>query len=531
MTCIGVEGFNPSAFGCLDLDYALCQEEPLVPMATSTPLEIPLYERWERSNRISLMLIKSSIRASIRGCIPDKEKVKDYIQAIDEQFANTGKSLTSTLMAQLSSMKYTGTKAKEKWPVNELLSVCVQEEGRLNFEKGEGSNEAHIVTNTKKQGHKGKNKKNELAPHSKKNKDAIKCFFCKKKGHGFLNQRKPSPGEQLVFPGNQIGSHVEAIRTYRVILNFIPLGFSLNINGFSFDLLKNGVSVGKFSLDNGLYKIHTNFNVASSLVTVHGNSGIKRSIMNEKSSMLWHKRLSIERIKSLEKDGILQSLDFSDLDSCVDCIKGWKPSLNHIRVWGYTVEVRVYNPHEKKLDPRTISAYFVGYAESSKRYKFYCPTHNLKFVESRNAKFLKNDTISGSDQLHELVNENDHEVIPTASGQGEIIFLIYSHPIEIIREHNVVSPVPSDHVERNCDIFEEAPHNAQEEPQEEFHTEQHQPPQEVELRRSQRAKKPAIYNDYMVYLLESDHDVNIEDDPVTDHVPHMGLMPQLSLLD
>ena len=71
--------------------------------------------------------------------------------------------------------------------------------------------------------------------------------------------------------------------------------------------------------------------------------------------------------------------------------KGWKPSLNHIRVWGFPAEVRVYNPQEKKLDPRTISAYFVGYAEKSKGYKFNCPTHNLKVVESRNAKFLEND--------------------------------------------------------------------------------------------------------------------------------------------
>ncbi|KAF7812734.1 putative RNA-directed DNA polymerase [Senna tora] len=188
--------------GCLDLDYALRKEEPPVPTAAT----------------------------SIRGSIPDKEKVKDYMQAIDEQFASSDKSLTSTLMAQLSSMKYTGTKAvrehimqmrdiaaqlksldieitdsflvhlilnslpsqfgpfkityntqKEKWSVNELLSMCVQEEGRLNFEKGEGSNEAHIVTNTNKQGHKGKNKKNKLAPRSERNKDVLSDFSVRRK--------------------------------------------------------------------------------------------------------------------------------------------------------------------------------------------------------------------------------------------------------------------------------------------------------------------------------------------------------------
>ncbi|RVW72007.1 Retrovirus-related Pol polyprotein from transposon TNT 1-94 [Vitis vinifera] len=66
--------------------------------------------------------------------------------------------------------------------------------------------------------------------------------------------------------------------------------------------------------------------------------------------------------------------------------KGWKPSLRHICIWGCPSEVRVYNPQEKKLDSRTISAYFIGYAERSKGYKFYCPSHSTRIVESRNAK-------------------------------------------------------------------------------------------------------------------------------------------------
>ena len=38
--------------------------------------------------------------------------------------------------------------------------------------------------------------------------------------------------------------------------------------------------------------------------------------------------------------------------------KGWKPSLQHMSIWGCSSEVRIYNPQEKKLDPRTISGYF-----------------------------------------------------------------------------------------------------------------------------------------------------------------------------
>ena len=87
--------------------------------------------------------------------------------------------------------------------------------------------------------------------------------------------------------------------------------------------------------------------------------------------------------------------------------KGWKPSLQHVRIWGCPSEVRVYNPQEKKLDPRTISGYFIGYAERSKGYKFYCPSHSTRIVESRNAKFLENALISGSDQSKDLGSEKD----------------------------------------------------------------------------------------------------------------------------
>ena len=53
--------------------------------------------------------------------------------------------------------------------------------------------------------------------------------------------------------------------------------------------------------------------------------GIKRNVMNQESSLLWHRRLghiSIKRIKSLENEGVLSSLDFTHFETCLDCIKG-----------------------------------------------------------------------------------------------------------------------------------------------------------------------------------------------------------------
>ena len=67
-----------------------------------------------------------------------------------------------------------------------------------------------------------------------------------------------------------------------------------------------------------------------------------------------------------------------------ELFKGWKLSLRHIRVWGCPSEARISNPQEKKLDPRTISKYFIGYVERFKVYRFYCPSHGTRIVDSRN---------------------------------------------------------------------------------------------------------------------------------------------------
>ena len=67
---------------------------------------------------------------------------------------------------------------------------------------------------------------------------------------------------------------------------------------------------------------------------------------------------------------------------------GKRPSIKHLHIWGCLAEARPYRPHERKLDSRTISCYFVGYAERSQGYKFYNPTLR-SFLETGNARFLE----------------------------------------------------------------------------------------------------------------------------------------------
>ncbi|KAK9714520.1 hypothetical protein RND81_06G100600 [Saponaria officinalis] len=96
--------------GWMDIDYAIRKDEPASITETSTPDAINLYEKWERSNRLSVMFIKTKICASIRGSLEQHTKVKNLLKAIDEQFATSDKALASTLIMQFSSMRHTETK-------------------------------------------------------------------------------------------------------------------------------------------------------------------------------------------------------------------------------------------------------------------------------------------------------------------------------------------------------------------------------------------------------------------------------------
>ena len=62
----------------------------------------------------------------------------------------------------------------------------------------------------------------------------------------------------------------------------------------------NSVIVGSGILCDGLYKISLNHEFSQALITLHSNVGSKRCLINENSSILWHRRLghiSRERIE------------------------------------------------------------------------------------------------------------------------------------------------------------------------------------------------------------------------------------------
>jgi hypothetical protein len=75
---------------------------------------------------------------------------------------------------------------------------------------------------------------------------------------------------------------------------------------------------------------------------------------------------------------------------------GRETSLNHLHVWGYPSEAKVFNPNIMKLNYKTVSYHFISYPDKSKGYHFYYPDKHTKYVERRHAMFLEDEMVRGS---------------------------------------------------------------------------------------------------------------------------------------
>ena len=173
-----------------------------------------------------------------------------------------------------------------------------------------------------------------------------------------------------------------------------------------------------------------------------------------------------------------------------ELFKGWKPSLRHMNVWGCPF-------------PRTISGYFVGYAEKSKGYRFYCPHHSLRFVESRNAKFLENNLAGGSDLFSERKQ-------PSTSSERLIVIQNIPHV-----QMGVAQPINEDPQTTASNVVDQVVHQVPDMVEEPARQHDQHGNVELTLRRSTRVRILAILDDYIVYLQELDNDFGAENDLIT----------------
>ncbi|XP_073124177.1 uncharacterized protein [Henckelia pumila] len=171
--------------GVMDLDLAIMVDCPPDLTDKSTSDDKREFEKWERSNRICLLIMKKAIPETFRVTMSsDITTTKDFLKEIEKRFVKNEKAAVSTLLANLISIRYKGKdnireyimemshldsklKAlklelsedlqvhlvliylpphfhqfkvgyncqKETWSLNKLISHCVHEEKRLKQDK------------------------------------------------------------------------------------------------------------------------------------------------------------------------------------------------------------------------------------------------------------------------------------------------------------------------------------------------------------------------------------------------------------
>ncbi|XP_068655794.1 uncharacterized protein [Aristolochia californica] len=165
----------------------------------------------------------------------------------------------------------------------------------------------------------------------------------------------------------------------------------------------------------------------------------------------------------------------------------------------------LYNNNET-LDAFKI---FKAKVETQYGYRFYCPSHSTRIVESRNAKFLENDLISGSNPTLNIVSEKDHSESQPSTLSDKLL-IVYNTPQVKTGVEQLIIEVPQDADDIPVDqVVQELPRTFEQlvEP----HTSQEY--DGTTLRRSTRPKSSTIHDDYVVYLQETDYNIGAKNDP------------------
>ena len=458
-----------------NMDMCLHHPVPYALNDLSTAEDRKYHADWYRSNQRAKILIRSSMSSIVRGSIEEPVFARDFLDNIEAKYKESNKAEAARLNKEYNELKYNGNGSirnhimklielnsrlreleqgvkneqlvhhaldslppsfsvlrtsynaqKENWSLDDLISICVDEESRMRKEK-QPATTVNLVQKHKWKKNKLKVNKTIAKPSSstagaKANKPfKFKCYFCKKVGHmkkdcsgfkawlekkgkinslnlletfslevnfvniephtywldsgsplhitnslqGFIRKRKPRNDEVNVCVGNGMPVAVKAVGSLKLDLGFgnflildnvfyVPsikrnllsvsllakLGccFLIDSSGIkifkdsSCFLIKNCSTFGSGVIENGYLKLNCSLPQQDCMLvenrknTLSNNTiGVKRTLHNEKSAYLWHRRLghiSRERLQILVKNKTLPELDFSDLEDCIECFKG-----------------------------------------------------------------------------------------------------------------------------------------------------------------------------------------------------------------
>ncbi|RVW95606.1 Retrovirus-related Pol polyprotein from transposon TNT 1-94 [Vitis vinifera] len=377
----------------MDLDYALREDRPLDLTSASTAEQRSAMEKWERSNRMSLMIMKHSIPEAIRGEMPEETQAKTFLDQIENRFAANEKVEKNTILSKLVSMRYKGKENIRDY-IMEMSNLVT----RLKALKLELSEDilVHLVLislptqfspfkisyNTQKE----KWTLNELIAQTSKQKvqkkqdKKITCFFCKKAGHMKKTCTKYDVWhEKKAEVENQLSKKIKAVRSDhgREYYGRYDRSGEQRPRPFAKYLMECGI-VPQYTMSGTL-----------------SQNGV------------------VERRNCNLKDMVRSMINHSTLAESL---------------WGEAVKTTVYilNKVPSKAVAKTPYELWTSkkprYSKKSRGFKFYDPS-TRSFFETGNTKFIEDVELSGRESLRKVVFEEEFVSIPIITTRlGHIIF-------------------------------------------------------------------------------------------------------------
>lgn len=357
--------------GAMYLDLALVMEQkPAELNNESTDDEKSTYKAWDRSNRLSLNLMRMMIAENVKPSMPKTENAKEFMAKLKEYSKSdiTDKSIAKSLLTELTNKKFDWScsmndhvtsmvnlaakltsmevkledslivqfvmnslpsqfgqfhvnynSIKDKWNLQEIKAMLIQEEGRLKKFKEQSIHfTLHNKASSSKAKPKYKNRKGKasiIKINDGQIRKDFKCHFCKKDGHykkdcpkrkswfekkgmyyvsvclesnlmevpnntwwlhtgatthvshitqGFLSIQPIRRTDQFLYMGNRMKARIEGIGKYRLIL---ATGYHLDLEKCLYvpECARNLVSVAKldklgfkFEIGSGVFSLCKN---------------------------------------------------------------------------------------------------------------------------------------------------------------------------------------------------------------------------------------------------------------------------------